>query len=345
MGRARKKNRRSRPDRNNSNGPGGLDRDDDFPMHGVEHTLPPSSRRHAQKYNKNNSNNSSGNYDISSRGSKKHNPINAFHNPFQQPNTEWSRFLVQKTRFQQAKRRNRNQEHENESQRAYHNHRTSYNGEGSDQYQSRHFRNGTNIISTRDSIINSSSRDHNKKNNTLVPFSPPSADLALPTQTSTLTSWPGRGRLTRFCIECSAVRRANLTLRNWFSSFLLGASEVVDGWSEEVGVGSGTGDEMDWQPEPVVRVLILASNAAAGMGCTCSPTQQRPHQPYGGGCIGQAFGMNHSGSGNGMAGAGYSVNDTTGMGMGMGLNPSQWAAGQPFLKMISPPESPPSPIG
>ncbi|KAI3318176.1 hypothetical protein HD806DRAFT_320578 [Xylariaceae sp. AK1471] len=332
MGRARKKNRRSRPDRKND-ASGGLDRDDDFPMHGVEQNLPPSNRRRTQRYT--NNNNNSQNSD--SRSSKNHNPFNPFNNPFQQPNAGGSRFLDQNTKFQQGRKRNRNQGRENRTQHNY-NHHISHNGQRPNQYQPRH-RRDSNIISTIDNEINSYSRNHN--DNFFHSFSPPSTNSTLSSQTSS----PSPGRRTRFCTECSAVRRANLTLRDWLSSLLLGASEVVDGWGEEVGVGRGTGDEMDWQPEPVVRVLILATTAAAaaaaGTGCACSLAQQQQQQ-YVGGSIGQAVNMNCSGSGDGTVGAAHGANYTT-TGMAMDMNPSQWGARQQLVKMITPPESPPSP--
>ncbi|KAI1262164.1 hypothetical protein F5Y18DRAFT_430402 [Xylariaceae sp. FL1019] len=61
----------------------------------------------------------------------------------------------------------------------------------------------------------------------------------------------------RTCTECSATRRANLTLRDWLSQSYLNTTNVLTSWSEEVGVGAESADEMDWQPEPVVRVLVL----------------------------------------------------------------------------------------
>ncbi|KAI1313106.1 hypothetical protein F5Y03DRAFT_390117 [Xylaria venustula] len=73
------------------------------------------------------------------------------------------------------------------------------------------------------------------------------------------SSSPGRAP-TRFCTECSSVRRANLRLRDWVSAGVSRASEVLESWSDEVGVGRGSGDEMDWQPEPVVRVLIVSNS-------------------------------------------------------------------------------------
>ncbi|KAI1656666.1 hypothetical protein F4813DRAFT_120060 [Daldinia decipiens] len=64
----------------------------------------------------------------------------------------------------------------------------------------------------------------------------------------------------RSCTECSSVRRANLRFRNWAVRALSQCSERFAAWANEVGVGFGTGDEMDWQPEPVVRVLLVGGD-------------------------------------------------------------------------------------
>ncbi|KAI0377451.1 hypothetical protein F5Y04DRAFT_291796 [Hypomontagnella monticulosa] len=68
----------------------------------------------------------------------------------------------------------------------------------------------------------------------------------------------------RFCTECSASRRANLRFRNWAARALQACGERVAAWADEVGVGFGCADEMDWQPEPVIRVLLLAQGASDG---------------------------------------------------------------------------------
>ncbi|KAI2609290.1 hypothetical protein GGR54DRAFT_643606 [Hypoxylon sp. NC1633] len=65
------------------------------------------------------------------------------------------------------------------------------------------------------------------------------------------------GSTVRFCIECRDVRRANLRFRNWAARALQRCSERFVAWADEAGVAFGTGDEMDWQPEPVTRVLLL----------------------------------------------------------------------------------------
>ncbi|KAI1319182.1 hypothetical protein F5Y16DRAFT_104010 [Xylariaceae sp. FL0255] len=65
----------------------------------------------------------------------------------------------------------------------------------------------------------------------------------------------------RFCVECSTVRRANLMLRDWLDKALIAAADVIAGWSDEVGVSTGSGDEMDWQPEPVTRIVMISSSS------------------------------------------------------------------------------------
>lgn len=81
---------------------------------------------------------------------------------------------------------------------------------------------------------------------------------------SSLSTYPNfngngnNGPRVRFCTECSAVRRANLRFRNLVARALKRCSEHFVAWAEEAGVGFGTCDEMDWQPEPVTRVLLLA---------------------------------------------------------------------------------------
>ncbi|KAI1336124.1 hypothetical protein F5Y15DRAFT_212728 [Xylariaceae sp. FL0016] len=67
----------------------------------------------------------------------------------------------------------------------------------------------------------------------------------------------------RFCTECRDVRRANIVFHAWARAVLREARQRLRSWSAEVGVGRDTGEEMDWQPEPVVRVLILESPVGA----------------------------------------------------------------------------------
>lgn len=69
----------------------------------------------------------------------------------------------------------------------------------------------------------------------------------------------GGGSRSRFCTECSAVRRANIRFRNWASHALRVCNERFREWADDAGVGFESADEMDWQPEPVTRVLIVGS--------------------------------------------------------------------------------------
>ncbi|RYP02074.1 hypothetical protein DL766_010567 [Monosporascus sp. MC13-8B] len=59
------------------------------------------------------------------------------------------------------------------------------------------------------------------------------------------------------CTECRDVRRANARFRDWAWGRLERAARRVLDWSAAVGVGLDAGEEMDWQPEPLVRVLVL----------------------------------------------------------------------------------------
>ncbi|KAI0834166.1 hypothetical protein F5Y06DRAFT_307116 [Hypoxylon sp. FL0890] len=71
---------------------------------------------------------------------------------------------------------------------------------------------------------------------------------------------------TRFCLECSSVRRANLRFRNWACTALQQCSERFTAWAEEAGVGFEAADEMDWQPEPVIRVVLMGTSSGFGVG-------------------------------------------------------------------------------
>ncbi|KAI1133852.1 hypothetical protein F5Y05DRAFT_423555 [Hypoxylon sp. FL0543] len=68
----------------------------------------------------------------------------------------------------------------------------------------------------------------------------------------------------RFCTECSAVRRANLRFRNWAAGALQRCGEHLAAWAEDAGVAFGAADEMDWQPEPVIRVVLLGPGNGFG---------------------------------------------------------------------------------
>ncbi|KAI8962211.1 hypothetical protein F5Y11DRAFT_201205 [Daldinia sp. FL1419] len=64
-------------------------------------------------------------------------------------------------------------------------------------------------------------------------------------------------RNIRSCNDCSSVRRANLRFRDWTVRALRQYQENFASWAEEANVGFDTADEMDWKPEPVIRVLLL----------------------------------------------------------------------------------------
>ncbi|KAK8065652.1 hypothetical protein PG997_012399 [Apiospora hydei] len=61
------------------------------------------------------------------------------------------------------------------------------------------------------------------------------------------------------CNDCRAVRKANVRLRNALHNHLVASAATIVEWSEEVGVpfGGGADDEMDWQPEPEIRVIVV----------------------------------------------------------------------------------------
>ncbi|KAI5867157.1 hypothetical protein GGS23DRAFT_612263 [Durotheca rogersii] len=77
------------------------------------------------------------------------------------------------------------------------------------------------------------------------------------------------------CAECRSVRRANLRLRDWAAGALRRCGERLGAWAEAAGVGATAPDEMDWQPEPVVRVVLLPPRARA----TAEDPAPRPPSP------------------------------------------------------------------
>ncbi|KAI0515376.1 hypothetical protein F5B22DRAFT_186920 [Xylaria bambusicola] len=155
----------------------------------------------------------------------------------------------------------------------YSNHHNHHNGRGG----SSRGRGGLIRTSPRSNDSHSHSQLQSQKSprsnkGTQRGFLPPSSPSPSPSRKARPRSaFPSSAARTRFCTECGAVRRANLTLRDWFSSGIGSASDVLDSWSDEVGLGRGSADEMDWQPEPVVRVMSLpttpppsTSGASAG---------------------------------------------------------------------------------
>ncbi|KAI0454495.1 hypothetical protein F5B21DRAFT_232440 [Xylaria acuta] len=254
MARTRRKNRRGRTDRKNSNGPrNNLDRDDDYPMYDVENNNSPSfNQRRGRRYsNHNNNKNSNGQQNRDDRKSKNRNPFGRFTNPFEKFDLDGLTFHdEQGSRFRGNENRNRNrgdkQGHRNRNPQQHNHH---HNGQ-------RH----TNATSA----TNNNNEGNNDTNHTRTQNRRNNRNGNRPPSSAPRSSSPAR--LARFCTECSTVRRANLTLRDWLGSAIMRASEVLNSWSDEVGVDRGAADEMDWQPEPVVRVLILAAAAATTGG-------------------------------------------------------------------------------
>ncbi|KAI0115483.1 hypothetical protein GGR51DRAFT_555915 [Nemania sp. FL0031] len=325
MGRGSRKTRRSRPNRRND-----LDRDDDFPMRGVEHNtnhVPKLNRRgRGGQYN---SSNSSRNNTGHNRGDRPRKNRHAFSplidNPFQELSLDGPGFQDEQEPVlpRQRKRRNPNhnhsrneQDHENQMPPRHHRHphQSNHRGQGTIQHH------GTLPPDPNASNITNTNLPHH---GTPHPFQFP-LDMT-PTAPTPLS--PSPARLKRFCTECSAVRRANLTLRDWCLSALSRASEVLESWSDEVGVSRGSGDEMDWQPEPVVRVLIL--NPSPTTAATATP-------PIGNGSTG-ANSPTLTGTGSGSAFGWYpGGNGNFATGMGMGTGSSSWGLRPGTLSPASP---------
>ncbi|GAW16814.1 hypothetical protein ANO14919_062530 [Xylariales sp. No.14919] len=323
MGRSRKKTRHSRfnlKSSDNHDQRHNRDRDDDFMMHGVEHNkpaLPKQSRRRGYSNDNNNSNNGR-----SGRGRavKKRNVFDPFDDTlFENLNLSESVYQDQQGPKFQQRPRNQNRKR-NRSQHG----RDDYpQHQGGSHSPPRANSQGAN----NDAQIQR--RAHGK--NIFLP-SPPSTPPS--SQSSSLA---GLGR-PRFCLECSAVRRANLILRDLFSAALTRASGALDSWGDEVGVSRGSGDEMDWQPEPVVRVLILAANPTTGLPCDAGAEwQQQPsyNAGYGGGAAETSRLTTSPGAnrGGGLFPSGNSNVFLSGM-----IND---AFGPQSARMMTPPDTPP----
>ncbi|KAH8160280.1 hypothetical protein CIB48_g7966 [Xylaria polymorpha] len=267
MGRARKKSRRSRTDRKNSNKPrNNLDRDDDYPMNDIEDDNSPSfnrrrGRRNSKNNNNNNNRNKNGKQNRDDRSSKNRNPFNRFINPFEKFNLDGLTFYDdQGPRFRGNGNGNGNRNRSRGDKQGRENPQ-QHNG----RQQQRQYTSATN--NNNEEKNNNHARNQNRHNN----------------RNGNQQRSSSPARLARFCTECSTVRRANLTLRDWLGSAIRCASDVLNNWSDEVGVGRGSADEMDWQPEPVVRVLILAAAAAAATSTTAAAaTGGTPTPPPGG---------------------------------------------------------------
>ncbi|KAI1205946.1 uncharacterized protein F4807DRAFT_247746 [Annulohypoxylon truncatum] len=89
------------------------------------------------------------------------------------------------------------------------------------------------------------------------------------------------GTNKRFCTECSAVRRANLRFRNWAARAIRACGERFREWADDAGVGFESADEMDWQPEPVIRVLFVRPPSPTPASAAASYPFAQPYaQPY-----------------------------------------------------------------
>ncbi|KAI3330946.1 hypothetical protein F4824DRAFT_504593 [Ustulina deusta] len=266
MGRARRKSRRNRShlQNNDYSGPrNNLDSDDDYVMHGVERNNAPSSdaRRGRGGYhnNTNNNNRHSNGQNRGGRLSNNRHPSDKFvSNPF--ASLGWGGSTYDEQQGPRFHQRNRSEQGRDGQRRL-----NNYRGRG---------RGGPSIAPTPNNEDHNG-RVHNQGSprgggggEDVFPPLSPAAWSSPPPRSPSPPASAGGGR-GRFCTECSAVRRANLTLRDWLSSGIARASEVLDSWGDEVGVSRGSGDEMDWQPEPVVRVLIVPTTGPPATPSHC----------------------------------------------------------------------------
>ncbi|RYP55909.1 hypothetical protein DL769_010020 [Monosporascus sp. CRB-8-3] len=146
---------------------------------------------------------------------------------------------------------------------------------------------------------------------------------------------------TVLCTECRDVRRANARFRDWAWGRLERAARRVLDWSAAVGVGFDAAEEMDWQPEPLIRVLVLRApsplplsppppgsgedggggggggdSGGVGVGPLGRPPPPPPPLPgYGRACGGSGDGVGDDGAAPGHPGT------------GMGLDPGPGAGG------------------
>ncbi|KAI1173710.1 hypothetical protein F4777DRAFT_600232 [Nemania sp. FL0916] len=281
----RKRNRPNRPNRKNSikgGGSGhGLDRDDDVPMQGTEQSNNPASSTHYRGpgHNNNNTNINTNNNNSNriNKGQNKNNrtPRNRdlfrsfVANPFRDLNSDkqavqdsQGKVFWSNRNRNRARKQSQAQQSQSPFPHHYYNRRTpNSNSNINSNSHSNHNHNSNNYNNYQQQPHNqnqtSGTQDSSSPLSPTAPANDPSFSFPAPT-----SALGGRGRM-RFCTECSAVRRANLRLRDRAASALAHAAEVLDRWSDEVGVGRGAGgDEMDWQPEPVVRVLILTTPSA-----------------------------------------------------------------------------------
>ncbi|KAI1423732.1 hypothetical protein F5Y12DRAFT_715997 [Xylaria sp. FL1777] len=301
MGRARKKSRRSRSNFRNSNNNGprnDLDDDDDFHMHGTERNNRASSNQRRGRGGYHNTNGSNRNSNGRGRDGRTSNngslPDPFLNNPFENFDLDGSTYQEQEGSRSRQHRRNCER---NRDQQGDDNHPSG--GQTGSNHNSNNIRRGRGGAYIGPIVDHETHNNNNNNNNNNIRRGRGGAYIGPVVDHETLnyiraqnarsprhrSSSPsrgagrererqrqqGRGRRQRFCTECSTVRRANLTLRDWMAAGIARASEVLDSWSDEVGVGWGCGDEMDWQPEPVVRVLLVASDPSSSSSSSLSP--------------------------------------------------------------------------
>ncbi|KAI1098244.1 hypothetical protein F4804DRAFT_350594 [Jackrogersella minutella] len=218
-----RKNRNRHP-KSSSNNRRAVSFDSDHLMHGAE-TSPtrnrnPPNRRGGKDQS----------FPIHGRGASPHHGGNN-HNPFSVPQQQF-----------QGNRGNPNHNRQN------HNNNTNPNNK-------RNQRRGGNPIIAGDAAEDG--LDEFLSSVSPLPFSsPPLFPQVFSHSNSHGDSHGGSGN-TRSCTECSSVRRANLRFRNLAERALQACREGVAAWAKDAGVACDTADEMDWQPEPVTRVLLL----------------------------------------------------------------------------------------
>lgn len=87
------------------------------------------------------------------------------------------------------------------------------------------------------------------------------------------------------CHDCRTARKANVRLRNALHSHIKSATATLAEWSNEVGVpfGGVADDEMDWQPEPEIRVVFVPQHQQQGDRRRYYNTYYHSHHNTGGG--------------------------------------------------------------
>ncbi|RYP34510.1 hypothetical protein DL767_004222 [Monosporascus sp. MG133] len=157
------------------------------------------------------------------------------------------------------------------------------------------------------------------------------------------------------CTECRDVRRANARFRDWAWGRLERTARRVLDWSAAVGVGFDAAEEMDWQPEPLIRVLVLRApspspppppppgsdgeggDGGGGVGVGALGRPPPPLPGYWRACGGSGDGVGdddaapgHPGTGMGLGpgpGAGGREGEDGGLGPGTGVERAVWGGG------------------